>query len=58
MAKDATDDPNRITWAQYLKEEDINRTSSDEDDDFRGDSLNDVDWDGQGRGTAKKRQFC
>jgi hypothetical protein len=51
MASNAAEDPNRITWAQYLKEED-DKTSSEEEDDFRGDSLNDADWDGQGRGTA------
>lgn len=53
MASNAAEDPNRITWAQYLKEEDDNKTSSEDEDDFRGDSLNDADWDGQGRGTAQ-----
>jgi hypothetical protein len=53
MARNITEDPNRITWAQYLKEEDDNKSTSEEEDDFRGDSLNDADWDGQGRGTAK-----
>jgi hypothetical protein len=53
MAGSAAEDPNRITWAQYLKEEDDNQTSSEDDDDFRGDSLNDADWNGQGRGTVK-----
>jgi hypothetical protein len=55
MASNAAEDPNRITWAQYLKEEDDNHSSDEEEDDFRGDSLNDADWDGQGRGTAKTR---
>jgi hypothetical protein len=51
MADRVAGDPNMITWAQYLREE--QQTSSDvddDDDDFRGDSLNDADWDGQGRG--------
>ena len=43
-------DPNMLSWSQYLHDSD-NENSSESEDDFRGDSLNDADWDGQGRGT-------
>jgi hypothetical protein len=39
-----------VSWAQYLHHSD-NENSSESEDDFRGDSLNDADWDGQGKGT-------
>lgn len=45
----STSDPNMLSWSQYLLDSD-NENSSESDDDFRGDSLNDADWDGQGRG--------
>jgi hypothetical protein len=44
------DDPNLVSWAQYLHDSD-NENSSESEDDFRGDSLNDADWDGQVKGT-------
>lgn len=44
-----TDDPNMVSWTQYLQEPD-DENSSESEDDFRGDSLNDADWDGQGKG--------
>lgn len=44
-------DPNMLSWAEYLHDSDIDTTSSDSEDDFRGDSLNDADWDGQENGT-------
>jgi len=52
MPASTSEDPNLMTWAQYLKEEDDQHacSSSDDEDDFRGDSLNDADWDGQGGG--------
>jgi len=55
MAASASRDPNMITWAQYLKDEEGQQasSSSDDEDDFRGDSLNDADWDGQGRGIRR-----
>jgi len=40
-------DPNMVSWEQYLKEEEDEESS---EDDFRGDSLNDADWDGQSGG--------
>jgi hypothetical protein len=43
------DDPNLLSWSQYLHDSEDEHTSQSEDD-FRGDSLNDADWDGQGRG--------
>jgi len=43
-------DPNMLSWSQYLHDSD-DENSSESEDDFRGDSLNDADWDGQGRGT-------
>jgi hypothetical protein len=43
----AEPDPNMLSWAQYLQDD---SESSDSENDFRGDSLNDADWDGQGRG--------
>ena len=48
------DDPNMVSWAQYLHDSD-NENTSESEDDFRGDSLNDADWDGQGRGSHKSR---
>ena len=45
------DDANMLSWAQYLQD---SESSSDSEDDFRGDSLNDADWDGQARGTNFK----
>lgn len=50
MAGNVAEDPNMVTWAQYLKEDNEQASSSGDEDDFRGDSLNDADWDGQGRG--------
>ena len=44
-----TNDPNMLSWSQYLHESD-DENSSESEEDFRGDSLNDADWDGQGRG--------
>ena len=46
------DDPNMLSWAQVLREyeQDDLPSSESEEDDFRGDSLNDADWEGQGRG--------
>lgn len=43
------EDPNMISWSQYLYDSD-DENSSESEDDFRDDSLNDADWDGQGRG--------
>jgi hypothetical protein len=43
------DDPNMLSWSQYLHDSD-KETPSDSEDDFRGDNLNDADWDGQSRG--------
>ena len=51
MAQDVHDDPNLISWSQYLHHSD-DENSSESEDDFRGDSLNDADWDGQGRGIS------
>lgn len=51
MARDSfQNDPNMLSWSQYLHDSD-NENPSESEDDFRGDSLNDADWDGQGRGT-------
>src|SRR5271170_399955 len=47
-------DPNMISWSQYLKDDSDNEKDSEDEDDFRGDSLNDVDWDGQGRDFTKQ----
>lgn len=46
MKANVDDDPNMLSWAQYLHDSD-NEPSSDTEDDFRGDLLNDTDWDGQ-----------
>ena len=46
-------DPNMLSWSQYLHDSD-DENSSESEDDFRGDSLNDADWDGQGRGIAQR----
>ena len=55
MAKELSqDDPNMISWSQYLREDSGNEDSSESEDDFRGDSLNDADWDGQGRDFTKQ----
>jgi hypothetical protein len=48
----STSDPNMLSWSQYLHDSD-DENSSESEDDFRGDSLNDADWDGQGRGTIQ-----
>src|SRR5277367_2442714 len=48
------DDPNMISWSQYLQDDSDNENSSESEDDFRGDSLNDADWDGQGRDFTKQ----
>jgi hypothetical protein len=47
------EDPNMLSWAQYLKESE----SSDSGDDFRDDSLNDADWDGQAGGSKSRFQI-
>jgi len=43
------DDPNMLSWSQYLQDSD-KEDGSESDDDFRDDSLNDADWDGQSGG--------
>jgi hypothetical protein len=47
-------DPNLISWSQYLQDDSDNENSSGSEDHFRGDSLNDADWDGQGRDFTKQ----
>ena len=43
-----------ISWSQYLQDDSDKEESSGSEDDFRGDSLNDADWDGQGRDFTKQ----
>jgi hypothetical protein len=43
-----------ISWSQYLQDDSDNENSSGSEEDFRGDSLNDADWDGQGRDFTKQ----
>ena len=43
-----------ISWSQYLQDDSDNEDSSTSEDDFRGDSLNDADWDGQERDFTKQ----
>jgi len=38
-----------LSWSQYLQDSD-KEDGSESDDDFRDDSLNDADWDGQSGG--------
>lgn len=47
-------DPNMISWADYMARNasDNDLSASDSEDDFRGDTLNDADWDGQHGGTS------
>ena len=46
-------DPNAFTWSQYLQDSEDNESTESEDD-FRGDTLNDADWDNQGGGMVSK----
>jgi hypothetical protein len=53
LDKDPNKDPNVFSWSQYLEEndsEDDSGPSSGPEEDFRGDILNDADWDTQGTG--------
>jgi hypothetical protein len=59
MAPTEGSDPNMISWSDYMAQNasDNGTTSSDSEDDFRGDSLNDADWEGQSGGMYPRSVF-
>jgi hypothetical protein len=50
----AANDPNMVSWSQYLQSTQSSGSDSDEDPDFLDDSLNDADWDGQSKDFTKQ----